>query len=72
MGWFFDRSMQAANPYASNPSTRDRDKAARKAAKQGGRRSGSARSIRHAAAQGQAWEDADRAQDRKGPWYRPR
>ncbi|MFE2965525.1 hypothetical protein ACFXKC_17965 [Streptomyces sp. NPDC059340] len=72
MGWFLDRRMQAANPYASNPSTKDRDKAARKAAKQG-RRSGSARSVRSAAArEGQAWEDADRQQDRKGPWYRPR
>ncbi|BCM70886.1 hypothetical protein CFC35_05665 [Streptomyces sp. FBKL.4005] len=25
---------------------------------------------RRAAAQGQAWEDRDRAQDRKGRWYR--
>lgn len=25
---------------------------------------------REAAAQGQAWEDRDRAQDRKGRWYR--
>ena len=29
MGWLFDRRMQAANPYASNPSTKDREKAAR-------------------------------------------
>lgn len=69
---FLDRRLKAANPYASNPSTKDREKAARKAAKQGGRRSGSARSVRHAAAQGQAWEDADRQQDRKGGWYRAR
>ncbi|MEU5596643.1 hypothetical protein [Streptomyces sp. NPDC020298] len=26
---------------------------------------------RRAAAQGQAWEDRDRAQDRRGGWYRP-
>ncbi|WP_128381248.1 hypothetical protein [Streptomyces cavernae] len=26
---------------------------------------------RRAADQGQAWEDRDRAQDRKGRWYRP-
>jgi hypothetical protein len=71
MGFFLDRRLKAANPYASNPSTKDREKAARKAAKEG-RRTGSARSIRRTAAQGQAWEDADRQQDRKGPWYRPR
>lgn len=34
------------------------------------RRAGHRRSIPKAAAQGQAWEDRDRAQDRKGPWYR--
>jgi hypothetical protein len=28
-------------------------------------------SARRAAAQGQAWEDRDRAQDRRGRWYRP-
>ncbi|MFC9682706.1 hypothetical protein [Streptomyces sp. NPDC056948] len=26
---------------------------------------------RRAAAQGQAWEDNDRQQDRRGRWYRP-
>lgn len=71
MGFFLDRRLKAANPYASNPSTKDRDKAARKAANEG-RRTGSRRSIRRAAAQGQAWEAADREQDGKGPWYRPR
>ena len=71
MGWLFDRRLQAANPYASNLSTKDREKAARKAAKQSSRGS-SARSIRRTAAQGQAWEDTDRQQDNKGPWYRPR
>ncbi|MFE2311646.1 hypothetical protein ACFXC8_00345 [Streptomyces sp. NPDC059441] len=68
---FLDRRLKAANPYASNPSTKDREKAARKAAKEG-RRTGSLRSVTRAARAGQAWEDADRAQDRKGPWYRPR
>ena len=29
------------------------------------------RSATRAARKGQAWEDADRAQDRKGRWYRP-
>jgi hypothetical protein len=71
MGFFLDRRLKAANPYASNPSTKDREKAARKATKEG-RRGSSARSIRRAAAEGQAWEDADRQQDQKGPWYRPR
>ncbi|WP_225840324.1 hypothetical protein [Streptomyces sp. NK08204] len=28
-------------------------------------------SARRAATQGQAWEDRDRQQDRKGRWYRP-
>jgi hypothetical protein len=64
MGFFLDRRLKAANPYASNPSTKDREKAARKATKEGRRG--------RAAAQGQAWEDADRQQDHKGPWYRPR
>jgi hypothetical protein len=34
------------------------------------RRASHRRSIRSAAAEGQAWEDRDRAQDRKGRWYR--
>lgn len=36
--------------------------------REGHRRSGA----RRAARQGQAWEDADRARDRKGGWYRSR
>ncbi|MFE6354359.1 hypothetical protein ACFVOO_16175 [Streptomyces rochei] len=28
-------------------------------------------SARKAAREGQAWEDRDRAQDRRGGWYRP-
>lgn len=63
MGWLFDRRMQAANPYASNPSTKDREKAARKTAKEGRRTGGSRRSIRKAAAQGQAWETAERERE---------
>lgn len=35
------------------------------------RRAGHRRSIPKAAAKGQAWEDRDRRQDRRGPWYRP-
>jgi len=34
----------------------------------GHRRGGATRAAR----QGQQWEDNDRAQDRKGPWYRSR
>jgi hypothetical protein len=34
------------------------------------RRAGHRRSIPGAAAAGQAWEDRDRAQDRRGGWYR--
>lgn len=36
------------------------------------RRVSRSRSATRAAREGQAWEDADREQDRKGPWYRPR
>jgi hypothetical protein len=34
------------------------------------RRASHRRSIREAADAGQAWEDRDRQQDRKGGWYR--
>lgn len=34
------------------------------------RRAGHRRSVTQAARQGQAWEDRDRAQDRKGGWFR--
>ena len=34
------------------------------------RRAGHRKSVTKVARQGQAWEDRDRAQDRKGPWYR--
>jgi hypothetical protein len=36
------------------------------------RRAGHRRSLRATAREGQAWEDQDRQQDRKGPWYRPK
>jgi hypothetical protein len=71
MGFFLDRRLKAANPYASNPSTKDRDKAARKAVK-AGRRTGFARSVRRADRDSQKWDAKDRQQDNKGPWYRPR
>lgn len=35
------------------------------------RRRNNRRSVPRAARAGQAWEDADRAQDRRGGWYRP-
>ncbi|NUS83687.1 MAG: hypothetical protein HOY75_13310 [Streptomyces sp.] len=34
------------------------------------RRAGHRRNVTQAARQGQAWEDRDRAQDRKGGWFR--
>jgi len=34
------------------------------------RREGHRRNVTRAARQGQAWEDRDRAQDRKGGWFR--
>lgn len=36
------------------------------------RREGHHRNLRANAAAGQAWEDADRQQDRRGGWYRTR
>lgn len=46
-----------------------RESASAQASRQ--RREGHRRSIGRAAAKGQAWEDRDRQQDRKGGWYRP-
>ncbi|NED73355.1 hypothetical protein G3I51_13580 [Streptomyces sp. SID9944] len=64
---FLDRLLgndqQRATQYAGRESASDR------AARQ--RRTGHRRSATKAARQGQAWEDQDRAQDRKGIWYRP-
>ncbi|MFB7597232.1 hypothetical protein [Streptomyces sp. NPDC056160] len=65
---FLDRligndQQRAATQYAGRESATDRT------ARQ--RRAGHRRSVPKAARQGQAWEDRDRAQDRKGGWYRP-
>ncbi|MEU8968129.1 hypothetical protein AB0D11_02440 [Streptomyces monashensis] len=64
MGWPFgnDRKL-AETKYAGRQSATDA------AAEQ--RRRGHRRSIGRTAAAGQAWEDRDRQQDRKGRWYRP-
>ncbi|MFG3276213.1 hypothetical protein [Streptomyces luteogriseus] len=65
MGWF-DKVLgddhERAEKYAGRESATDR--AARK------RREGHRRNLGRAAAEGQAWEDRDRQQDRKGRWYR--
>lgn len=63
MPWPFgnDRKL-AETKYAGRKSATDT------AAEQ--RRKRHRRSIGRAAAAGQAWEDRDRQQDRKGPWYR--
>lgn len=63
MGWPFgnDRKL-AATKYAGRESATDR------AARQ--RRQGHRRSIREAAAQSEAWEQQDRARDRRGGWRR--
>ncbi|MEU6279753.1 hypothetical protein [Streptomyces sp. NPDC047028] len=66
MGWFSsgrDRHL-AASKYAGRESASDQAARQRRASH---RRSGA----RDAARAGQAWEDRDRAQDRKGRWYRP-
>jgi hypothetical protein len=65
MGWLFgnDRKL-AATKYAGRESATDR--AARKR-----RESYHRNGIQRAAREGQAWEDRDRQQDRKGKWYRP-
>lgn len=49
----------------------DRESATASAARQRRRSHRNAGALR-AARQGQAWEDADRAQDRRGGWYRSR
>ena len=56
-----DRQL-AETKYAGRESASDR--AARR------RREGHRRNLTAAARQGQAWEDRDRQQDRKGGWYR--
>lgn len=63
MGWPFgnDRKL-AETKYAGRTS------ASETAAQQ--RRQSHRRSLGKTARAGQAWEDRDRQQDRKGPWYR--
>lgn len=71
-GMFGGTSSGSASPYAS---TRDRDKNTRQRTRDardaGARRAGHRRNATKAARAGQAWEDTDRAQDRRGTWYRP-
>ncbi|MFD4257740.1 hypothetical protein ACFWR9_08910 [Streptomyces sp. NPDC058534] len=64
---FLDRLLgndqqRAADRYAGRESASDR--AARR------RRESYRRNVTKTARQGQAWEDRDRAADRKGGWYR--
>lgn len=66
---FLDRLLgndreRAADRYAGRESATDR--AARKRREKYHRKG-----VARAARQGQAWEDRDRAQDRRGGWYRP-
>lgn len=58
------RALAALNPHASNPSTADRDKAARRSRREPRRRGSSPRSIRRAADAAEAWEQRDRARYR--------
>ncbi len=55
---------RAAAKYAGRESASDR--AARKR-----RESYHRKGVKRAAREGQAWEDRDRQQDRRGRWYRP-
>ena len=59
---FGDDHQRAATQYAG------RESASAAASRQ--RRTGHRRSIGEAAAKGQAWEDRDRARDRRGGWRR--
>jgi hypothetical protein len=61
---FGDDQQRAADRYADRESATDR--AARKRREKYHRKG-----VARAAAQGQAWEDRDRAGDRRGGWYRP-
>jgi hypothetical protein len=65
MGWL-DRVLGDDRERAAKYEGRESatDKAARR------RREGHRRSTGRTAAQGQAWEDADRQRDRRGGWYR--
>lgn len=59
-----DDHQRAATQYAGRESASDR--ASRKR-RESYHRSG----VQRAARQGQAWDDRDRQQDRRGRWYRP-
>lgn len=61
MGWFSRAQASRDYPTAGVSVTGSADRF-RRARTTGARR---------AAAQGQSWDDRDRAQDRKGRWYRP-
>jgi hypothetical protein len=62
---FGDDHQRAADRYEGRESASD---SAARSRRQSHKRSGATRAAR----QGQAWEDADRANDRKGGWYRAR
>ncbi|MEU6597882.1 hypothetical protein [Streptomyces flaveolus] len=64
---FFDRLL--GNDFERAAKYEGRESASDRAARQ--RRQGHRRSTGRAAAQGQAWEDRDRQQDKRGRWYRP-
>jgi len=69
LGNFF-RSLAPGNDHELAPSQyAGRESASDRAARK--RREGHRRNLGHAATQGQNWEDRDRQQDRRGPWYRP-
>lgn len=53
---------------AQHPDRESASDSAARSRRQSHKRSGATRAAR----QGQAWEDADRANDRKGGWYRAR
>jgi hypothetical protein len=59
MGFLLNRKLKAANPYASNPSTAERDKAARRQAKTDRKTAG--RGARHRA-------ELDRGNGARWPW----
>jgi hypothetical protein len=59
---FGNDQQRAATKYAG------RESASETAARR--RREGHRRNVTRAARKGQAWEDRDRLQDRKGGWYR--
>lgn len=64
MGWLFGNDRRLAETtYAGRKSASET--AADK------RRAGHRRSLGKTARAGQAWEDRDRQQDRKGRWYKP-